>query len=305
MAEAGDDFQDIFGIQVPLITPFRDDESLDEPAMRLQVRYMIGQGVHGVVVGGSTGEGYALSQDELCRLVDLVAEELAGRLPLIGGVIVDSTREAIARGKALAGRGVRALQVTPPHYIFPTGEDAMVAHFRAIAEATGIPVMIYNVIPWNYLSIPLLLRILDEVPGVIGVKQSSGDLRLLSELVAAAPPRARIFGAIDALIYPCLAVGAHGVISQILAALPGVCVRMWNLVQAADHASALDLHRRMGRVWSAIAGDNRVAVSKYTLSLQGVAVGRTRRPLAPPTQAQMAAVRAAIGLVLPELAAGR
>jgi 4-hydroxy-tetrahydrodipicolinate synthase len=304
MAEASDDFRDIFGIQVPLITPFRDDESLDMAAMRLQVRYMMEQGVHGVVVGGSTGEGYALSQDELCRLVDLVAEEVAGRLPLIGGVIVETTREAIARGAALAGRGVRALQVTPPHYIFPTREDAMVAHFRDIAEATGMPVMIYNVIPWNYLSTPLLLRILDEVPGVVGVKQSSGDLKLLSELVAAAPARARIFGAIDALIYPCLAVGAHGVISQILAALPGVCVRMWNLVRAADYASALDLHRRMGRVWAAIAGDNRVAMSKYTLSLQGVPVGRTRRPLAPPTEAQKAAVRAAIGLVLPELAVG-
>src|SRR5665647_2555802 len=120
--------------------------------------------------GGSAGEGYALSQDDLCHLVSIAAEEAGDRLPLIAGIIVESTRDAIQRGKALAPRGVRVLQVTPPHYIFKTGDDSMLSHFRDITEAVGIPIMIYNVIPWNYLSTPLLLRIMNEVPGVIGDK---------------------------------------------------------------------------------------------------------------------------------------
>ena len=292
---------DIRGMLPPLVTPFTPDEAIDEAAFRLQIRYMIGQGVHGLVVGGSAGEGFTLSQDELRRLTAIAAEEVGERVPLLAGIIANSTGDAIARARAVADLGVCALQVTPSHYIFRTGDAAMLAHFRDISEAVGLPVLIYNVIPWNYLSPALLVRIMDEVPGVAGVKQSAGDLRALSELVVSVGDRRRILGAIDALVYPCLAVGAHGMVSQILTALPGPCVRMWNLVQAGRHAEALDLHQRMARVWNAINADNRVAVTKFTLSLQGVATGQTRRPLEPPSEAQMAGVRAVIGLVLPDL----
>jgi 4-hydroxy-tetrahydrodipicolinate synthase len=289
---------EIRGVIPPLVTPFRDDETIDEAAMRQQLRYMLGKGVHGIVVGGSAGEGFTLTRDELRRITAIAAEEVNGRLPLIPGIIANSTREAILRAKELADLGVDALQITPPHYIFRTDDEAMLQHFRDIYEEVGIPILIYNVIPWNYLSPALLLRIMREVPGVFGVKQSAGDLKLLSELVVAARPKERILGAIDALVYPCFAVGAHGMISQILAALPGPCVEMWNLVQAGQHTEALDLHKRMLRVWSAISSDNRVAVTKYTLSLQGIPTGRTRRPLSPPSEAQKAAVREVIHLVL-------
>jgi len=292
---------DIRGMLPPLVTPFTPDEAIDEAAFRLQIRYMIGQGVHGLVVGGSAGEGFTLSQDELRRLTAIAAEEIGDRVPLLAGIIADSTREAIARARAVADLGVCALQVTPAHYIFRTDDESMLAHFRDIAAAVGLPVLIYNVIPWNYLSPTLLVRIIEGVPGVVGVKQSAGDLRLLSDLVVSAGAKGRILGAIDALVYPCLAVGAHGMVSQILTALPGPCVRMWNLIEAGRHAEALELHQRMGRVWNAINGDNRVAVTKFTLSLQGVPTGRTRRPLAAPSEAQMAGVRAVINLVLPDL----
>jgi 4-hydroxy-tetrahydrodipicolinate synthase len=292
--------EDLFGILPPLVTPFTADEDIDEQAFRLQVRYLIKQGVHGLVVGGSAGEGFTLSQDELRRLASIAAEEIGGRMPLVAGVIVNSTREAIRRAKAVADIGVCALQITPSHYIFKTDDDSMLRHFRDIYEEIGIPILIYNVIPWNYLSNALLLRIMGEVPGVVGVKQSAGDLKLLSDLLINAQQRDRIFGAIDALVYPCLAVGAHGMISQILTALPGPCVQMWNLVQQGNHVEALDLHKRMLRVWNAISSDNRVAVTKYTLSLQGVPTGHTRRPLAPASATQKAGVEEVLKLVIPD-----
>jgi 4-hydroxy-tetrahydrodipicolinate synthase len=289
----------IRGILPPLVTPFDADEEVDEGALRQQVRYMLAQGVHGLVAGGSTGEGFTFSREDLCRVVAVTAEESNGCVPLIPGIIVNSTREAIARARLVAEFRPSALQVTPAHYIFRTDDDSMVRHFREIYDAVGIPILIYNVIPWNYLSPALLHRIMRDVPGVIGVKQSAGDLKLLADLIAESEPGKRILSGIDSLLYPAFALGAHGVISQLLAAVPGAAVKLWNLVQAGDHVAARELHERLLRLWNAIYSDNRVAVTKFALSLQGVPVGRPRRPLLPPTAAQQAAVRGAIAPLLP------
>jgi 4-hydroxy-tetrahydrodipicolinate synthase len=266
--------------------------------LRLEARYMIRQGVHGLVGGGSAGEGFALSRDELRRVVAVIAEEAAGQLPVFAGIIANSTREAIARAKAVADCGVSALQVTPVHYIYKSDDGAMVRHFQALYEAVGIPIIVYNVIPWNYLSPALLLRLMRDVPGVVGVKQSAGDMKLLADLLLSAEPQNRIYAALDALVYPTLALGAHGVISQILAAIPGPCVQLWNAVQRKDHAAALRLHRQMLTLWNAIAGDNRLAVTKYTLSLQGIPTGPPRAPLTPASPAQQQAARQALAALI-------
>jgi len=202
--------EQLFGIVPPMTTPFDGAGELDQAAARAQVRWLLDAGVHGLAAGGSTGEGHALDQDELRRLVRAVAEEAAGRVPVIAGIIVDSTRDAVRRGRAVMGLGVAALQVTPVHYLFRPDDAAMLEHFRAIAEATRLPVIIYNVVPWSYLSPALLCRIVAEVPGVIGVKQSAGDLKLLADLLIMAGPESRIFSAVDALLYPSFALGAHG-----------------------------------------------------------------------------------------------
>ena len=178
----------IFGIIPPMTTPFDGSGEIDEAAVRAQVRWLLDRGVHGLAAGGSTGEGHTLDADELKRLVAMVVEEADGRVPVIAGIIVDSTRDAIRRGEALAGLGVAALQVTPVHYLFRPDDDAMLAHFRTICEATGQKVIIYNVVPWSYLAPGLLLRIMREVPGVIGVKQSAGDLKLVADLLLGARP---------------------------------------------------------------------------------------------------------------------
>jgi 4-hydroxy-tetrahydrodipicolinate synthase len=284
----------LHGIIPPMTTPFDEDGAIDEGAVRAQVRWLLEAGVHGLAAGGSTGEGQTLDQDELRRLVAIAIEEAAGRVPVIAGIIVDSTRDAIRRGQALAGLGVAALQVTPVHYLFRPDDDAMLEHFRAIAEATGLPVVIYNVVPWSYLSPALLCRIMREVPGVIGVKQSAGDLKLLADLMIAAPAGSRIFSAVDALLYPSFALGAHGAIAAILAAAPRACVELWDAVQRGDHAAARALHRHLLRLWNAMVADNLPACTKYAQSVQGCPGGHPRAPMPAASAAQQRAIRAAL-----------
>jgi 4-hydroxy-tetrahydrodipicolinate synthase len=284
----------LFGIIPPMTTPFDDAGELDEDAIRAQVRFLIEAGVHGLAAGGSTGEGQTLDEDELRRLAAVTAKEAAGRVPVIAGIIVDSTRDAIRRGRAVAGLGVTALQVTPVHYLFRPDDDAMLEHFRAIAKATGLPIMIYNVVPWSYLSPQLLIRIMREVPGVIGVKQSAGDLKLFADLMITAPTGKRIFSAVDALLYPSFALGAHGSIAAILTAAPHACVQLWDAVQAGDHAQALDLHRRLLVLWNALLADNLPACTKYAQILQDVPAGHPRAPMPPASPTQQRAIEAAL-----------
>ncbi|MDF2809667.1 MAG: dihydrodipicolinate synthase family protein [Microvirga sp.] len=285
---------EIAGILPPLLTPLADDETIDVSLLRELSRFMLRQGVHGLVVGGSSGEGFNLSVDELRTMTGVVGEELGEKGPLIAGVIANSTRDAIERARAIADLGVSALQLTPVHYIYKTDEEAMIRHFREVYDAVGIPIIVYNVIPWNYLTPSLLLRMMREEPGVIGVKQSAGDLKLLADLLLDAGPKDRIFAAIDALLYPSIALGAHGVISMLAAAAPRQCLDLWEAVQRGDHATALGLHRKMLRLWNAIFADNRIATSKFALSLQGAPLGISRRPTPAVTPQQQATIRSAV-----------
>ena len=282
------------GIIPPMTTAFDGNGDIDERAVRNQVRWMADQGVHGVAVGGSTGEGHVLDRDEFRHLIEITADEAGNRLPVIAGIIVDSTREAVLRGKTVRDLGVAALQVTPVHYLFRPTDDAMVDHFRALADETGQPIIIYNVVPWTYLSPDLLCRIMTEVPGVIGVKQSAGDMKLLADLLLQAAPDRRIFTAVDALLYPSFALGSHGAIAAILSAAPKSCVNLWNAVASGDHGTALDLHGRLLPLWNAMFDDNLPACTKYAQSLQGLNTGVPRAPMPPASPEQQQRIRAAL-----------
>jgi 4-hydroxy-tetrahydrodipicolinate synthase len=285
-------YKHFFGIIPPLTAPFTLEGEIDEQALRAQVRFMLHNCVHGLAVGGSTGEGHTLSTGELRRLVEVTIEEASG-LPVIAGIIVDSTRQAIEKAQALAGLKVAALQVTPTHYLFKPDDEATVRHFRAIAESSGLPVIIYNVVPWNYVSPQLLVRIMHEVPGVIGVKQSAGDLKLLADLLISAPEGRLILSAVDALLYPSFALGAHGTICALAAAAPGPCVELWDAVEAGDHERALRLHNQLLPLWNAMAGDNLPACVKYAQTLQGSPGLYPRAPMPVASPAQQTAIRKA------------
>lgn len=285
----------IKGIIPPMVTPFRPDGSIDEGALRADTRYLIETaGAHGLAVCGSTGEGHTLSTAETRLITAAVVDEAAGRVPVITGIIANSTAAVIERGRAVKDLGVTALQVTPVHYLFRPDDDAMVRHFAETADATGLPVMIYNVVPWTYLSPELLTRIIDEVPGVIGVKQSAGDVKLLADLLIMAGDRARIMTAVDALLYPSFALGAVGSIAAILTAAPTLCVELWNAVQAGDHAKGRELHEKLLPIWNAIFSDNLPANTRYCMELQGRDGGVPRPPMPPTSNEQMGPIREAL-----------
>lgn len=292
MAEFGPDA--IRGIVPPMTTPFSAAGEIDEAAFRAEARFLLAAGVHGLAVAGSTGEGHALSTDEVCRLTAIAVEEADGRVPVIAGIIVDSTRQAIDRGAAAAEAGAAALQVTPVHYLFRPDDAHMKEHFREMADAVGSPVIIYNVVPWTYLSPELLVEIMADIPGVVGVKQSAGDLKLFADLMAAAPEGARIMSAVDALMYPSFTLGAHGAVAAILTAAPRASVILWDAVADGDHATALDLHLRLLALWNAMIDDNLPAAVKAALDFQGLAGGLPRRPMPAASNSQRSAIAAAL-----------
>ncbi len=292
------------GILPPLSMPFDERGNLVKGALKPQVDFMVESGVRGVVVGGSTGEGHTLSSTEFVDAMTEAYEATAGRVPFVAGLIVQSTREAIDRVKALGDMKIAALQVTPVHYLFKPDLEATVEHFRAIWEETRTPILIYNVIPWNYLSVDAMLTIMDKVPGVVGMKQSSGDLKSVSDLILRAKPENLILSGIDALLYPAFSLGAHGAISALTCAVPGVTVKLYDAVQSGDYATAKDIHFRLNALWNAMRHDNLPACVKYVQSRQGMPLFHPRAPMERVTDAQKQQIDAALGPVL-ELATVR
>jgi 4-hydroxy-tetrahydrodipicolinate synthase len=292
--------QNIQGIIPPLVTPFIDDDSIDEQLHRAEVRFMVDAAkVHGLAVCGSTGEGHTLSPDETRRLVSWTVEEVNGRIPVIAGIIADSTRAAIERAKAVADLGVAALQVTPVHYVFRPDDDAMLRFFSSVSEQSGLPVIIYNVVPQSYLLPPLLVRILKEVDGVIGVKQSASDMKALADLLiltkeAGIADKVRILSAVDALLYPSFQIGSDGAVAAILTAVPEWCVELWDAVRAGNHARALELHNNLLHLWNAIDAPNLPANVRTAMSFRGRQGGQPRSPMPPSTPAQIARIKAAL-----------
>ncbi len=293
---------DIHGIIPPMVTPFRPENDIDEQAHRADVRYLVGTAkVHGLAVGGSTGEGHTLSTEELRRIVAWTVEEAQGRVPVIAGIITNSTASAIERAKAVADLGAAALQVTPVHYVFRPDDDSLLRFFSEIAEQSGLPVIIYNVVPWCYLLPPLLVRILRDVEGVVAVKQSASDMKALADLLlligeAGIENRVRILSAVDALLYPSFQLGSHGAVAAILTAAPEWCVALWSAVQQGRHDEALLLHKRLLRLWNAIDAPNLPANVRAAMRLQGRHGGVPRPPMPASSPAQEQRIREALSI---------
>ncbi len=283
-----------------MVTPFDAEGGILESAQRAETRYMVSKaGVHGLAVCGSTGEGHTLSTEETRQITAWTVEEVAGKIPVITGIIKNSTESAIACAKAVSDLGVAALQVTPVHYVFRPDDDSMLRHFASIADRSGLPVIIYNVVPWSYLMPKLLVRILREVDGVIGVKQSASDMKALADLLllseeAGILDKVRILSAVDALLYPSFALGSHGAVAAILTAAPEWCVALWNAVRAGDYAAARTLHKDLLRLWNAIDAPNLPANVKTALQVQGRTGGLPRSPMPASSPEQVEAIRRAL-----------
>jgi 4-hydroxy-tetrahydrodipicolinate synthase len=286
--------QHLTGVLPPITMPFDANGELVKGGLREQIDFIINSGASGIVAGGSTGEGHTLTDAEFAAVMKEAHDATAGRVPFLAGLIVQSTRAAIERANMLKGMKVAALQVTPVHYLFKPDARATIDHFRAIAEATGIPILIYNVIPWNYLSVEMMLRIMDEVPGVVGMKQSGGDLKSISDLLTHCKPENVVLSGVDALLYPGFAMGLHGAISALTSGVPHIVVRIQKAVQANDHATARDLHFKLNTLWNVMSHDNLPACIKYVQHLQGIPMFEPRAPMMRVTDAQKQAIETAL-----------
>lgn len=285
---------ELHGIIPPMVTPFDPDDNVDEGAVRAEARHLLGAGVHGLCVTGSTGEGATLSPEESATVAGAVVQEAGGSVPVIAGVIRNSTRDAVRYGRALRDARVDALQVTPVHYLFRPDEEATLTYYRQIVEEVGLPVVIYNVAPWAILPPSTVLRIFDEVAGVIALKQSGGDMHSLAEVLHAAPPGKSILTAVDDLLYPSFILGARGAVAATLTVVPELGVQLWDAVQAGDHAAALSLHNKLLPVWGAVAGPNMPARIKAGLAVQGRQGGRTRSPMSQVSATERVTIRSAL-----------
>jgi len=286
--------QQLTGVLPPITMPFDKNGDLVKGGLKEQIDFIIQSGANGVVAGGSTGEGHTLTDGEYASVMREAYDATAGRVPFLAGLIVQSTRAAIERANMLKGMNVVALQVTPVHYLFKPDADATIEHFRTIADATGIPILIYNVIPWNYLSVDLMLRIMEEVPGVIGMKQSGGDLKSLSDLLLRCKPENVVLSGVDALLYPGFCMGMHGAISALTSAVPHIVVRIKKAVESNDHKTGRDLHFKLNALWNTMNHDNLPACIKYIQHLQGVRMFEPRAPMMRVTEQQKVDIKAAM-----------
>jgi 4-hydroxy-tetrahydrodipicolinate synthase len=282
------------GVLPPITMPFDAKGDLVAGGLKEQIDFIVGAGARAIVAGGSTGEGHTLTDAEYDRVMRESYEATAGRVPFVAGLIVNSTRDAIQRTKRLQGLNITALQVTPVYYLFKPDADATVEHFREIWEETRIPILIYNVIPWNYLSVDLMLRIMDEVPGVVGMKQSGGDLKSVSDLLLRAKPDNLVLSGVDALLYPGFALGMHGAITALTSAVPGAVVKLHELVKKGQHDAARELHFKLNALWNSLNHDNLPACVKYIQHLQGVSMFEPRRPMNRVSEAQKTAIQKAL-----------
>jgi 4-hydroxy-tetrahydrodipicolinate synthase len=281
------------GMISTVVTPFDKDDDVDLELLRAEVRYLLDQGITAICACGSTGEGQTLSIDESAAICSAVVDEVAGRVPVIGGVIQNSTAQAKRYSMALKKAGVDALQVTPVHYVFAPSAEETVAHFREIGEATDLPIVLYNVVPWALVPVDTI-EMLASVPQLIAVKQSGGDIHLLADLLHRVRDRFTILAALDDVHYPAFVMGAHGALAAIPTVTPRLSVELWDAVQAGDHATALELHQRILTVWRAIEAPNLPATLKAALELQGRKPGLPRRPFAPATEEQRSRIRIAL-----------
>lgn len=282
------------GVIPPIVTPFDENEGIDEGALRREVDYHLGFNIGGICVTGSTGDGQMLSVEQSVTVARVVVDQVAGRVPVIAGIIKDSTSEVIRYGREIAKTGVSALQVTPVHYLFQPDADTTVEYYRRITEATGIPLVIYNVIPYALIPSSTVLRIFNEVPGVIAVKQSGGNIHELADLLHGAPERGVVLTAIDDLLFPSYLLGAEGAISATLTVAPGLAVEQWEAIQRGDIPRALELHNLLLPLWRSIDGPNMTARIRDALKVQGRDGGQIASPLTPVSATEHAKIVEAV-----------
>ena len=233
------------GVGTALVTPFTRSGELDEAAVRRLGRRQIDAGIHFLVPCGTTGENPTLTLAERLRIVEILVDEAGGKVPVLAGAGGYNTKEVIHLAGEMEKAGARGLLSVTPYYNKPT-PDGLFEHYRAIAESTPLPVIVYNV-PGRTgvnVDVPTLVR-MSAIPNIVGVKEASGNVTQMCEVCRAVPSDFIVLSGDDALTLPLMAVGGRGIISVASNEIPAEMVQMVEAAERNDFAAARAIHARM------------------------------------------------------------
>jgi 4-hydroxy-tetrahydrodipicolinate synthase len=289
---------ELSGCGTALVTPFRADGGLDEPAIIRLVNRQIESGINFLIPCGTTGEASTLSEAETLRVVETVVNTAAGRVPVFAGCTHNATSEAVARAKKLTKvAGLNGLLTANPYYNRP-GQEGQYQHFRAIAEAVELPVLLYNIPSRTGVNLePATVLRLAEIANIVGVKESSGNLGQITELITQAPRGFKIFSGDDGLTLPVLALGGAGLVSVASNAIPAQMAKMVRAAMDGDWPTAREINRKFFRLMQAHFAEPSPAPVKAVLALMGFGEDHLRLPMVPVS----AAMRRKLELMAGEL----
>ncbi len=282
------------GIFPPIVTPFRDGQ-VDTEALAFNVQKWNETGLAGYVPLGSTGEFVHLTPAERERVIATVREYAAPGKVVIAGTGSLSTDEAIRLTRRAGELGAdAAMVVTPFYYTSQMTDAALWGHYTAVADASPIPILLYNVPVFTHLNMAVeTVARLAEHPNIIGMKDSSGNVDQLTQIVHSTPEEFILLSGAAGVLHPALTVGANGAILAISNVVPELCVEIYELVQANDHAAARRRQAVLGALNRAISRYG-IGGYKFAMDLRGYQGGRPRRPLLSPDEAGRQAIRAGL-----------
>ena len=282
------------GCGTALVTPFARDGAVDEPALRALVRWQLAEGVHFLVPCGSTGEAATLTPAEHRRVVEVVVEEAGGRVPVVAGAGSNDTRRAVALSREMRDAGATHLLHVSPAYSKPP-QRGIEAHFRAVAEAAELPVVLYNVPGRTGSNVEAATTLrLAEVPNVVAVKEASGNLAQADAILRGRPDGFAVLSGEDQLTLGMMAAGADGVISVVSNAAPRLMAELCDRAAAGDLAGARERHRRLVPWMTAAFVESNPIPAKAALAMMGKIEDVLRLPLVPLADAHRGAVREAL-----------
>ncbi len=295
------------GCGTALVTPFRQDGSVDETALRGLVNWQIESGIDFLVPCGTTGETPTLTHDEWLRVVDLTIEVGGGRVPIMAGATSNNTREAVEKTKEMSSRaGVDYILTATPYYNKPT-QEGVYQHFKAIAEASTKPLVLYNIAGRTGTNIetPTLLR-LAELPNVAGVKEASGNIGQIAEVCASVPEDFLVFSGDDAITLAVIGLGGVGIVSVVSNEIPGEMSRLTRAALDNKWSEARSLFRKYLPLMQANFIESNPGPAKAVLTMMGRIEENYRLPLVAmkkENRAKLEKIAAEVGLLQPQSAA--
>ena len=268
----------IQGAIVAIVTPFKNGQ-LDEEGYRELIEFQIQGGTHGIVPCGTTGESATLSHAEHKRVVEICLEQVNKRVPVIAGTGSNNTAEAVELTKHAQGAGADAALMITPYYNKPT-QEGIYQHFKVIAEATKIPIIVYNVPGRTSLNLlPETVARLAQLPNIIGIKEATGDLNQGARVIRLCPDNFIVLSGDDFTAFPLMCIGGKGVISVISNVVPTDMADMCNTFFAGDMPKTRQLHYKMWPLMEAMFYETNPVPAKTALKMMGRITGEVRLPL--------------------------